>query len=226
MKVAPGTLGEPANAPLLGAPLWDTITKISGPAVIFISATCYLSGHVGRQIVYNSIGIKDNIVTHTVQDTIADGFPGVLLTLIIITFFIGIPTLFVIRMSQKHPDASVRFVLIVTSVKELARYFHMMNAAIGMLFIGIAGGSLTAYTEIRELNKVSSSKCQESCFQYVLRDGQVYGRVVAQGPDRTAILSPKAVYILKTEDIKYVRPVGDSRDEIRRKAHFPFFPFF
>ena len=192
--------------------MWEALTKFSASAILLVSATCYLSAYLRKELVLSTVGLKGSVIQVGVQDTIANGFIGVFLTAT--ALYIAVNIVFYAanmahRLMRTGRSAAYR------SINEL---FNFANIVIGMItiaFVAYFGAMISEKMQMGTVYAAISGNCREHCFQYVLTQGQVYGVMIEQSSDRAVIVSRSAAYVVDNKDIKYARPIGSSRSAIR-----------
>ena len=190
-------------------PVWDVLTKLVAPAGLVISAACYVSGYTFRSVALGNFGYTANSLEFSVQDTIVQGYPPLVLAIIALVLLLGAAALIAflivalrrkLRARRKSPTTS-RFRI----SRSMIRYLNGFNAIMITLLIAVAAGAVAGAATARDIRFHLSEGCRERCFTYFFKSGQIHGIMLGGTKDRAIIVSRQGAYVVKLDDLKSAR---------------------
>jgi hypothetical protein len=188
-------------------PIWDVLSKIAAPGALAAGATLYLTGYTFQAALLRNFGIAGNIVSPSVQEVLAQGYPFVLIaSLLILVLALIIRLLaFVLKLAlRKSPKYTSLFQTLFSlgTIMQNARYLVLGVLCIGF-FAGGFGGIITA----KNFKRLLKNGCQSSCYYYHTRRGTITGFVLLQDKDRAIIAGRNTAYVVANSDILSAKAV-------------------
>lgn len=213
-------LKERFDAAAIGShPIWDTITKLAAPAAVAVSAALYLTGYVYRSTVLRRFGFDADLIDHPLQETIADGYIPLLLVSILVSvivlFFVILhklvnDSLARITENGRAPTFAQKITLLTGWILRVILVGNTLNATMLLLLSAVAAGLFFGGFKANQIEE-DVRHCSARCFTYVLRQGQVHGRAIASSKENLLIVTNRAAYRVKSDDLKWSLPARGRR---------------
>lgn len=183
-------------------PSLNEFLSLVPPSIIGVTGLLYLSGFIYRLVYLKTFGLHSEQFTLPIQDMIALGSimtlgsvlaAASIYILLRSAIISAVNTIRGREYSPNHPFGAI------------SRMDRRLSASLGaisiLIVVAAGGGALHAVVDASVLRSDVDGDCSTKCSSYALPNRQVWGMIVAQTSDRTAIYTRNGVVIVATGEI-------------------------
>lgn len=189
-------------------PIWDVITKVAAPGALAIGAACYLTGYTFNSVLLRSFGLGGSVVSPSVQELIAQGYPLLLIAILGFMAIAMVATRFENVMRSAADKWPILNPAYDVSLQTFYQFWHTRYAVIIVLCIGFFSGGAGGEIVSRQFKRQLREGCLSTCVYYKTKRGSVTGIILLQDKDRAIILGRNKAYVISINDILSTSPVN------------------
>jgi hypothetical protein len=212
--------GKAATLPFLALPRVETIGSAVTSLAIILSGMLYLSGWEERHKLLREFGLTNLAFEESLQSTLARGYRPLLMGLL--STVVIVAGVWLLGKGFERLGGSR------TAVRFNRAYIAALLAVAVLTCAYMAGNESGLLRAQRLADQVLARQCLDhDCFSYRLVRERYLGVVVAQDPQRTALLTRHGLVLLRTNDIVAVVPdFSVSRKTDAERRGWPFRALF
>lgn len=193
------------------------IAAIVAPIALTLTGLFYIAGYYSRNTMLFRFGIARAFSDLSLQATLADGFPIILIGSLPIFLVVTILWFAERRMTKLARQIRAKGFANERSISQFAVLTNInitnfrITSAVLLLSYGLLSGSITGDIFAENIKRTIDGGCKIKCFKIHTNDRIYVGRIVEQDQQRVAVYSKLGILIFESKEIKRIEPIAFER---------------
>lgn len=190
------------------------IGAVITPIVIALTGLLYIAGYTQRVMGLGRFGLDGAFAEPSLQMTLAEGFPIILIGSIIIGGLITFIWLIdkytnnlikKIRKGRRGRRGVPRSVKRALKINSFSTKFLI---AFLLLSYGFVSGGISGDVVAAKMKNLVDKGCKQKCFRISTSYKRYSGMIVAQDQQRVAIYTKAGIFMIDAKEIRKIEPIG------------------